>query len=176
MPQTLSEYLDELAKRYQLHYNVEINKTISGQKVDIYALSVIDHYRNVLTKKIKIDSYQEREIILVRGFENIVEEKDMSDFSQFLTKIAQEIVTPSFDVMSHSINGIIVSSQGFSPDVISIAQKFKYSKTFFLGIKGWCDVRLLLIDIKNCSIFCNTKGREIVSVYSFQKRQGGVKN
>lgn len=176
MPQTLPEYLNELTKRYQLHYNVETNKIISGQKVDIFALSVIDHYRNVLTKKIKIDNYQEREIILVRGFKDLVEEREMNDFSQFLTKVTQKMVTPSFDVMSHIINGIIVSSQGFSPDVISTAQKFKYSKTFFLGIKGWCDVRLLLIDIKNSSVFCNAKGREVVPVYSFQKEIGGVKN
>jgi hypothetical protein len=176
MQPTLSEYLEGLANRYRLHYDVETNKTISGQHVDIYALSIIDHYRNVLTKEIKMDNYQEREIILVRGFEDLVEEREMNNFSQFLTKVTREMVIPSFDVMSHTINGIIVSAQGFSPETVIATQRFRYSKTFFLGIKGWCDVRLLLIDIKNSSVFCNAKGREVAPVYSFQKRVGGGEN
>ncbi len=172
---TLTEYLGELLKRYQLHYDVETNKFISGTKIDIYALSVIEHYRNVFNKKIKIDHYQEREMILVNGFEKYIEDKDISEYSQFLIKATQELVNPSFDIMCHVINGIMVSTNGFSREAISLSQKFKYSKTFVLGIKGWCDIRLLLIDIKNNNIFCNAKGREIVGIYSFNKESGGDK-
>jgi len=169
MQLTLSEYLERLLIRYQLHYNVETNKFISGTKIDIYALSVIEHYRNVFNKKIKIDHYQEREIILVNGFEKYIEGKDINEYFQFLNKAAQELINPSFDVMCHVINGILVSSNGFSQEAISASQRFKYSKTFALGIKGWCDIRLLLIDIKNNAIFFNAKGRDIAEVYSFNK-------
>lgn len=174
---TLSEYLEKLLKRYQLHYDVEINKFISGTKVDIYALSVIEHYRNVFNKKIKIDHYQEREIILVNGFEKYTEGKDINEYFQFLNRAAQELVNPSFDVMCHVINGILVSAGSFSQEAISVSQRFKYSKTFALGIKGWCDIRLLLIDIKNNAVFFNVKGREIAEVYSFNKNEefGGGK-
>ena len=175
MQLTLSEYLERLLIRYQLHYNVETNKFISGTKIDIYALSVIEHYRNVFNKKIKIDHYQEREIILVNGFEKYIEGKDINEYFQFLNKAAQELINPSFDVMCHVINGILVSSNGFSQEAISVSQRFKYSKTFALGIKGWCDIRLLLIDIKNNAVFYNAKGREIAEVYSFNKELGGDK-
>ncbi len=168
----LLEYLEELTKRYQLHYNVEANKIISGTKIDIYALSVIEHYRSILSKKIRIDHYQEREIILVNGFDRYVDEEDIYDFSQFLIKAAQELINPSFEVMSHVINGIIVAANGFSQEAIRLSQKFKYSKAFFLGIKGWCDIRLLLIDLNNNTVFCNAKGKEIAQVYNFQSEIG----
>jgi hypothetical protein len=176
MQTSLTEYLDELVKRYQLHYDVETNKFIAGQQVDIYAISIIEHYRNVLTKKIQIDRYQEREIILVKGFENFIEEREINDFSQFLINVTQELFTPSFEVMSHTVNGIMVSKEGFAPEVITTAQKFKYGKTFFLGIKGWCDIRLLLIDVKNSCVFCNAKGREVAPIYTFKKEMEVIKN
>ena len=170
---TLLEYLEQLAKRYQLHYNVETNKFIGGQKIDVFALSIIEHYRNVLTKKIKIDCYQEKEFVLVQGWEKLVDEVIVNNFSQFLVHTTQELVIPSFEVMSHILNGIIVSTQGFTPEAISAGQNFKYSKTFFLGIKGWCDIRLVLIDIKHNCVFCNAKGREIAQLFIFQKEMGG---
>ncbi len=172
---TLPEYLESLLKRYQLHYDVETNKFILETKIDIYALSVIEHYRNIINKNIKIDHYQEREIILVNGFEKYIDVNDMNEYFQFLNKVAQELVSPSFDVMSHIINSIIISATGFSQEAILASQSFRYSKTFFLGIKGWCDIRLLLIDIKNYAVFCNAKGREIAEIYSFNKETGGGK-
>jgi hypothetical protein len=175
MQPTLSEYLEGLSKRYKLHYNVETNKLISEKKIDIYAISVLEHYRHVLTKKIQIDRYQEKEIIFVQGFEQFVDDRIINDFSQFLINITRELVIPSFEVMSHTINGIIVSAQGFSQEAIAITQRFRYGKTFVLGIKGWCDIRLLLIDLKQSCVYCNPKGKEIASVYNFKKELGGGK-
>jgi hypothetical protein len=166
----LKQYLEELAKRYHAHYNVETNKVIAEKQLDIYAISIIKHFRNILTKKIQFDQYHEREMILVKGFDQFVQDEDTKDFSQFLISVARELVVPSFDVMSHTINGIIVSSQGFSGEARETAQRFRYAKTFCLGIKGWCDIRLLLIDIKNNHVYCNAKGKEVASVYNFKKK------
>jgi len=173
MEPTLREYLDELEKRYQAHYDVETYKTIAGTQIDIYAISIIEHFRHVLSKKIQIDHYQEREIILVKGFDQFIQAEEIKKFSQYLVTISKEMITPSFDVMSHTINGIMVSSQGFSKEAIEAARKFRYGRTFCLGIKGWCDIRLLLIDIKNSCVFCNAKGKEIVEVYTFAKKKIG---
>lgn len=175
MKPILEEYLEKLEKRYQAHYNVERNKTVAGKELDIYAMSIIEHFRHVLTKKIKIDHYQEREIILVKGFEQLIQAEEIKELSHYLIAVNKELVVPSFDIMSHALNGIIISSQGFSKEAIKYAQKFKYGRTFCLGIKGWCDIRLLLIDINNNCVFCNVRGKEVVEVYSFEKHKGGDK-
>jgi len=173
MEPILEEYLNKLEKRYRAHYNVERNKAISSKEFDIYAISIIEHFRNVLTKKIQIDHYQEREIILVKGFEKFIQYKEIKELSQHLVTSTKELVVPSFEIMSHVINGIIISSQGFSENAIKAGQKFKYGRTFCLGIKGWCDIRLVLIDIKNNTVYCNAKGREIIEVYAIDKKKGG---
>ena len=175
MQPSLEQYLEELKKRYQAHYNVETNKMIAGKKLDIFAISIIEHFRNILTKKIQIDHYQEKETILVKGFNHFVQTKEIEEFSRFLISVTRELVVPSFDIMSQTINGIMISSLGFSGEVIDAAQKFKYGKTFFLGIKGWCDIRLLLVDLKNSCVFCNFKGKEIAEVYTIKNKTGGDK-
>jgi len=176
METTLKEYLDELENRYRAHYNVETHKTIAGKQSDIYAISIIEHFRHVLSKKIQIDHYKEREIILVKGFDQFIQAEEIKGFSQFLINSKKELVSPSFEVMSHIINGIMISSQSFSKEAIEAAQRFKYGRTFCLGIKGWCDIRLLLIDIKNRCVFCNAKGKEIAEIYAFgKKKKGGDK-
>jgi len=173
MKPTLEEYLEELEKRYQAHYNVERYKAIAGKELDIYAISIIEHFRHAFTKSIQIDHYQEKEIILVKGFKKFIQDKEIKEFSQYLVTTSKELVTPSFEIMSHIINGIIISSQGFSEEAISNAQSFKYGRTFCLGIKGWCDIRLLLIDIQNNDVYCNVKGREVVEIYAFNNKKGG---
>lgn len=167
----LKNYLQELEKRYQGHYDVEKNHFIADEKFDIFAVSVIEHFRNILTKKIKIDQYQEKEFVLVKGFDQIVSLEEMQNFSQSLIKATQQLVNPSMQTMSHIVNGIAISNQGFSKDVIHFVQKFRYAKTFCLGIKGWCDIRLLLIDLQKADIHCNTKGLEVKSVYSFNRKK-----
>lgn len=174
MQPELKEYLELLERRYQAHYNVQTNKIIAGKQVNIYAISVIEHFRNILTKKIQFDQYQEREIVLVNGVDYLIQAEDIKNFSNFLIATTKKLVTPSLDIMSHTINGIIVSSQGFSREAIELARKFRYGRTFFLGIKGWCDVRLLEIDLKNLCVHCNAKGKEIASIYSFKKK-GAIK-
>jgi len=169
MEPTLKEYLDELEKRYQAHYDVETYKTIAGTQIDIYAISIIEHFRHVLTKKIQIDHYQEREIILVKGFEQYIKKEEIEFFLKYLVHANKELVVPSFNIMSHAMNGIMVSSEGFSKEAIETAQRFKYGRTFCLGIKGWCDIRLLIIDLKNRDVYCNSKGLEVKSVYTFNR-------
>lgn len=169
MRTSLDEYIKDLEKRLQAHYDIETHKIISTLKLDIYAISVIEHFRNIFSKKIQIDHYQEKEIILVKGFDRYVQEQDVNQFSRLLIQVTREHVSPSFDVMSHTINGILISSQGFSREAIRLAEQFRYSRTFFLGIKGWCDIRFLLIDLPNTCLYCNPKGKEVKTVYSPEK-------
>ena len=122
---------------------------------------------------LKMFEYPNKETILRKNASGIFASEEIKKFSQYLVTSSKELITPSFDVMSHTINGIMVSSQGFSKEAIEAARKFRYGRTFCLGIKGWCDIRLLLIDIKNSCVFCNAKGKEIVEVYIFSKKKIG---
>ena len=175
MTDKLEAYLKDLEERYKYYYEVERDKEISGVKVDIFAKSSTEHFRQVLTKSIKIDQHYTKEYAAVKAEKRFVDKNEVKEFSQFLISSINKLSPPSVDTMSTILNGVLVSTSGFSEEAVSFAKKFKFSKSFLLGIKGWCDIRLILVDLKEKKLFSNKKGKEVLSAYKIKSSSGGDK-
>ena len=175
MPDKLESYLKDLEERYKYYYEVERDKEISGVKVDIFAKSSTEHFRQVLTKNIKIDQHYTKEYAMVKSLSELGNKNEVEKFSKYLKSLINELFTPSIDIMSTVINGVLVSTSGFSEDAVSFVKKFKFSKSFLLGIKGWCDIRLILVDLKEEKLYSNQKGKEVLSAYKIKSSSGGEK-
>ena len=175
MPDKLESYLKDLEERYKYYYEVERDKEISGVKIDIFAKSSTEHFRQVLTKNIKIDQHYTKEYAMVKSLSGLGNKNEVEDFSQFLIFSINKLSPPSVDTMSTILNGILVSTSGFSEEAIRFGEKFKFSKSFLLGIKGWCDIRLILVDLKEEKLYSNQKGKEVLSAYKIKSSSGGEK-
>ena len=171
----LEAYLKDLEERYKYYYEVERDKEISGLKVDIFAKSSTEHFRQVLTKSIKIDQHYTKEYAAVKAEKRFVDKNEVKEFSQFLISSINKLSPPSVDTMSTILNGVLISASGFSEEAISYAKKFKFSKSFLLGIKGWCDIRLIIVDLKEEKLYSNRKGKEVLSAYKIKSSSGGDK-
>ena len=171
----LEAYLKVLEERYKYYYEVERDKEISSVKVDIFAKSSTEHFRQVLTKSIKIDQHYTKEYAMVKSLSGLGNKNEVEKFSQFLISSINKLSPPSVDTMSTILNGILVSTSGFSEEAVSFAKKFKFSKSFLLGIKGWCDIRLILVDLKEEKLYSNQKGKEVLSAYKIKSSSGGDK-
>ncbi|GAB4112179.1 MAG: hypothetical protein Kow00103_00850 [Candidatus Caldatribacteriota bacterium] len=169
-------YLRELEKRYRYYYEIEKNKEILGEIVDIFASSSIEHFRNILTKKIKIDKYYTKEYAIVRVKDALIDQEKIEKFTNFLKSVLNNLICPSTEVMSTTLSGVLITNIGFSEEAINFGQKFKFSRSFWLGIKGWCDIRLILIDLKEEKFYSNNKGKEILTAYKFNSSKGGDNN
>ena len=175
IPDKLESYLKDLEERYKYYYEVERDKEISGVKVDIFAKSSTEHFRQVLTKSIKIDQHYTKEYAAVKAEKRFVDKNEVEEFSKYLKSLINELFTPSVDIMSTIINGVLVSTFGFSEEAVNFAKKFKFSKSFLLGIKGWCDIRLILVDLKEEKLYSNQRGKEVLSAYKIKSSSGGDK-
>jgi hypothetical protein len=164
----LEAYLKDLEGRYKYYYEVEKNKEISGLKVDIFAKSSTEHFRQVLTESIKIDQHYTKEYAAVKGEKGFIDKSEIEGFSKYLKSLIDELFTPSVDTMSTILNGVLVATSGFSEEAVNFAKKFKFSKSFLLGIKGWCDIRLILVDLKEEKLYSNKKGKEVLSAYKIK--------
>ncbi|MHC2994549.1 MAG: hypothetical protein IBV53_03495 [Candidatus Atribacteria bacterium] len=171
----LDEYLKDLEERYKYYYEVERNKKISGVIVDIFARSSTEHFRQVLTKKIKIDQHYTKEYAVVKTLKRRGDKSEVENFSKFIKSLVNELVVPSVNTMYTIINGILIATSGFSEESVSFAERFKFSKSFLLGIKGWCDIRLILVDLKEKKLYSNQKGKEVLSAYKIKSSSGGDK-
>jgi len=166
----LEAYLKDLEERYKYYYEVERDKEISGLKVDIFAKSSTEHFRQVLTKKIKIDQHYTKEYAVVKAEKKFVNRSEIDIFSQFLISSINKLSPPSVDTMSTILNGVLVATSGFSEEAVNFAKKFKFSKSFLLGIKGWCDIRLILVDLKKEKLYSNQRGKEVFSAYKIKSK------
>ena len=175
IPDKLEAYLRDLEERYKYYYELEIDKEISGLKVDIFALSSTEHFRQVLTKNIKVDQHYTKEYAVVKAEKRFVDKNDVEEFSKYLKSLINKSFTPSVNIMSTILNGVLISASGFSEEAISFAEKFKFSKSFLLGINGWCDIRLILVDLKEEKLYSNHKGKEVLSAYKIKSSSGGNK-
>ena len=175
IPDKLESYLKDLEERYKYYYEVERNKEILGVKLDIFAKSSTEHFRQVLTKSIKIDQHYTKEYAAVKAEKRFVDKNEVEEFSKYLKSLINELFTPSVDIMSTIINGVLVSTFGFSEEAVNFAKKFKFSKSFLLGIKGWCDIRLILVDLKEEKLYSNQRGKEVLSAYKIKSSSGGDK-
>jgi len=97
---------------------------------------------------------------------------EVKEFSQFLISSIDKLSPPSVDTMSTILNGVLVVTLGFSEEAINFAKEFKFSKSFLLGIKGWCDIRLILVDLKEEKLYSNQKGKEVLSAYKVKSKLG----
>ena len=168
----LVAYLKDLEERYKYYYEAERDKEISGVNVDIFAKSSTEHFRQVLTKNIKIDQHYTKEYTMVKALSGLGNKNELKEFSQFLISSINRLSPPSVDTMSTVLNGVLVATSGFSEEAINFAKKFKFSKSFLLGIKGWCDIRLILVDLKEEKLYSNKKGKEVLSAYKIKSKSG----
>jgi hypothetical protein len=175
IPDKLDEYLNELEERYKYYFDVERNKEISGVSVNIFAQSSTEHFRQVLTEKIKIDQYYTKEYAIVNTIKGFGDKNEIEKFSKYLVSLIDKMLIPSQEIMSTIFNGVLISTSGFSEEAINFAERFKFSKSFLLGLKGWCDIRFILIDLKGQKLYSNKKGEEVLSAYKVKFFLGGDK-
>lgn len=162
---TSAQYIKYLSDKFSNYFDIDDNYHVDGQQIDLYAKSNIRNEKYVLSKKAVIWSYENNEHCLVKLSEDSTSHTEIINFIELLKTSVSKIVIPSEDHMSSVITGIYISDTSFNDSDISLANKFKYSKLFSLGFKGWCDVRLVLVDLAKDQIYTNKKGREVKDFY-----------
>lgn len=158
-------YLDVLSERYKRYFDIHRNYNLLGNELDIFAEYRVKNEKYFLSKSAVIFSFENFEYCLVKCFKEGINKAELQEFTDFLVDSVKEIVKPSSEHMSTYLSGVIVSEKSFSQEVIEMAEKFKYSKNFLFTLKGWCDVRLILVDLERNIVITNKKGREVKKNY-----------
>ena len=90
----------------------------------------------------------------------------MDAFVLDLKRAVDELVKPSHEHMSSAITGVLVAEQGFAPEAVRRVTKSGFTRNFWLGLHGWCFLRLLGIDLSTGQTWANRRGKEVVRAYS----------
>ena len=133
--------------------------------MDLYARSHVRSEKYILSKKAVLGAIETNEYCLVEGHSSMIHAPEVQDFTTFLVNAAGELVKPHKEHMSSVVTGILVSEQGFAPEAIHIGTRFKHSRDFWFGLRGWYSVCLLLVDLSSGQVYANSKGKEVMKSY-----------
>lgn len=158
-----SHYINTIAKRFERHFDIEFDKNIFNLKLDLFAKHYSLNARTLLTKNDIIDKFENYEYVFVKHYE-CIDECVVDEFIDFLKKASEEFVNPTKIHMSTYLNGIILYDE-IKDGAVDKIKRFKNSKTFLFGIRGWFDTRLLAVSLNGQDIMCNREGKRVKKVY-----------
>ena len=162
-----AQYLENLENKLRSSFDLYRDHKINNLELDLYGRFYMTTERYLLTKKAKIFGIENNEHILVNKIDNL----DASKLSEFIGSIIDSIdhiVDPHPEHMSSIVTGVLViddSIKILSDEIVDDVIKFKFHKGFSFGLRGWVDVRLLIVSLKDGIVISNKKGKEVEQVY-----------
>ena len=160
-----THYLDNLEKRLAGSFDLERDYLIDDYKFDLFAKYLLRNEKYVLIKQAKIYTIENNEYSFIKYF-NKIDRDQLDKFIALLIKSIDFLIQPSEEHMSSIVTGVIATPDKPDSDIINAIKKFKYHKGFAFGLKGWVDIRLLLVTMNQDYIVTNKKGKEVSKVYS----------
>lgn len=159
------EYLEILRGKYEAYFDIYPDYSILGRRLDLYARSHVRGEKFFLTKKAVLAAWETNEYCLVEGHPTKIYAPEVQEFTAFLVNAAGELVKPHKEHMSSMVTGILVSERGFDPEAIRIGTRFKHSRDFWFGLRGWYSACLLLVDLFAGEVYASPKGKEVMKSY-----------
>lgn len=159
-----NNYLENLEKKLQSYFDLERNYSYREIGFELYAKFFTRSERYILTKKAKIFGIESNEHCFIKHY-NELDKAKVENFIDHLKSACIDFVDPHEEHMSSIITGVLVVDQACPGELIDIIEKFRYQKSFAFGLKGWADIRIILVFLKKGEVFSNKKGREVKEVY-----------
>jgi len=158
------DYFDILEKKHKAYFDVYRNHKIEDICFDLYAEFHMKNQRYFLSAT--LDAYEVHEYRFIKSFREI-NLGGIRDYAGWLQSRAPIYAKPDAEHMSTSLTGVVVTEGSFSEEALKFIKNYRYTKYFALGIKGWCDIRLLGVDMATNRVVANNKGKEVLRDFQF---------
>lgn len=159
-----SKYIETIREKYSKYFDIENNIDILGEKIDMYARFSMKSNRTFLTKNDVVDSFETNEYCFVKTFKSL-NLRNVTLFSEFLKGASKEFVAPHKNHMCSYVTGIMISDEPIPLEAKEYVKGFKFYKIYKLYLKGWSEVRLILVDLESNSVITNRPGKKVKKVY-----------
>lgn len=162
--------LEQLLESFKSSYDVERTCEINGNIYDAYAAFRAENSKYVLVKKAELWKAKCFEHVFFHK-KNILTPKEIEDFRQQIIKyIEPEFVRhrekwPEKDHMYTYITAVYICEGGISEGAEKVIKKFRYVKNYCFTVRGYCEARILVFDLKKQKILGNPAAKELVKGY-----------
>lgn len=164
------EFLNKLLGIYRSSFNIEKPFVFQQEKYDAYGFCDITNAKYVLVKKAELW----RAICYEHAFFRMVDELKAGDIERFTEQTVNEIEPKLVrkgekcmekDHMYSYITGIFLCEKGISPEVQKKIKKAHFYKNYRLSLRGYCEMRILAVDLENNKLIGNGAARDLRKDY-----------
>lgn len=165
----MHNYLENLTMKFKAYFDLYYGYEFLNNRLDFFATNHTRNEKYFATKNIPIWAVETNEFCLLQIQESI-DIEELKEFTNFLKRSVDKLVFPNKNHMKTVVNGVLVSKSPVTKDSILLVNKFKYSKVFKFYLEGWCEIRLLLVELPTQHVYTNKKGKEVMEIYRPQGR------
>lgn len=156
------KYFDMLMDLYYNYFDLYEEEEVAGEFFDLYAYCEITNERYMGTRSLKIYQYNDYEHSLVRTGEKF-SRKNIDD--DFFARCIEELIEVQSGHHQSYLTYVQIVSTPLKSEEISLVENYTYSTSFWFGLRGWCDLRLIAVDLAEMKVYANKAAEEVVDNY-----------
>lgn len=137
--------LARLLMAHEMWFDVERDVEVEGRRFPGYAEYHSHGEQYVLVKRAKLWEADEHELIFFDE-KSVLDEETLREYARFMTGPALALVDVRPNHMVTNLSLVIVADR-VTDEAAKSLRRFRFRKSFRLGLRGWADVRLAVIDL-----------------------------
>jgi len=163
-------FKEKLLPAYRQSHDIMENFRIEDTYYDAYGFCNITNSKYVLVKKAELWRALNYEHVFFKTVD-FLEADDIDDFKKQL----QEYIEPNLvrkgeksmekDHMSTHVDCIFLCEKGIMPEATKAVKKARFFKDYMLSIRGFCDLRVVAVDLASGNVIGNSAARDLVKYY-----------
>lgn len=161
---TKEEFLENIKGKFQFYYDLKDQPDIVPFPIDFYAHFYQANEKYFGLKNFNIWRMTHDEHCFVKYYENVSKD-DVNNMIESLKSGINYLVEPNEDHMKTFVTGVFFTENRPLESLEKYIEKFKYCKVYKFYLQGWCDIRLILIDLSSRKVYTNKAGKEVQKFY-----------
>lgn len=153
--------LEKLIAAYEIYYDVQR----SGAE-DPFAVRATFHSHGekyVLVRQAKIWEMDSHEYVFIYAAERAgLDELYILAETAWLEGLSQ--VCPSFSHRNSDVTLILLADH-IEPEVFPAASRLKKSRSYFLSLQGWSNLRIAAYELSSGNLACNRQGQDLRQLF-----------
>ncbi|ABR47579.1 hypothetical protein Amet_1379 [Alkaliphilus metalliredigens QYMF] len=159
-----NRYVENIQKKLSKYFDIETTYSYKNIAFDVFAKSFVRNEKYMASKKVVVYAFENNEYTFIKS-ETSMNIHSLNRFKETLIMATQDFVKPHGEHMSSIVTGVILLENGLDEELVKEIKKFKFTKSFAFGFKGWVYVRLLVVDLRKGLIIANKRGGEVKKFY-----------
>ena len=149
------DLLNRVLAAHEAYYDIRRDYLFEGKRFPAFAEFHTYGEKYVLTKRAKLWEVNTHDFMFFEMVDEL-DETHLLDAVNFMTTKAIRKVDPSPNHMSSALTLVIIANQ-CTNEAFKQAKSTRFRKSFYLGFRGWTDLRLAVVDLSRES------GKEVVT-------------